>query len=86
MTTKILSRDQLIQGCLANELVNDWSNTRGTIGDDDDEQILSYSVSPSTGELQLSRLSSSNKNAFHITPCEAKVLIKILKALYEDAP
>jgi len=82
MATKVTSREQLIRDCLANELVNDWSSTRGNVSNGDDDATLSYGVNPSTGEFELSRITEHQRSVLHITPCEAKVLIKILNALY----
>lgn len=82
MATKILSRDQLIRGCLANELVNDWSSTRGDVSNGDGDATLSYGIHPSTGEFELSRMTVNIRTVLYITPCEAKTLIKILQALY----
>ena len=82
MTTKNISRDQLIRGCLANEMVNDWSSTRGDVSNGDGDATLLYGVNPTTGEFELSRMTGNNRTVLYITPCEAKTLIKILQALY----
>jgi hypothetical protein len=83
MTTKSLSREQLIRGSLAKELVSGWSSTRGDVsnGDDGDATLL-YGVNPTTGEFELSRMTATDRIVLYITPCEALVLVKVLKALY----
>lgn len=84
MSTKIPSRDQLTQffrpDCPACQLVNTWNVTNGFLSDQE-EIVLVFSVDPITGDLLLSR----GDTKLQITPCETKVLKKVISAIYVES-